>query len=136
VRGFFTMPGTGSIFGGNVAVMDIYAAQAAFNRGAKFDRIDIGTARSGRLTGAARFTTSSARGVTSCVPICAVKYRERRFLRPSGQAITSLLALPSVSSSSSTVYISVNQRWKEIGILRSLGSLAAACNKCFSSKRR
>src|SRR4029079_11319873 len=34
--------GVASAFGGNLAVMDIYAAQKMFGRGRTFDRIDIG----------------------------------------------------------------------------------------------
>ena len=36
--------GLASAFGGNLAVMDIYAAQLVFGRGRLFDRIDIGVA--------------------------------------------------------------------------------------------
>ncbi|MBA3766809.1 MAG: ABC transporter permease, partial [Acidobacteria bacterium] len=43
VRGFFKPIGIGTVFGGNIAVMDIYAAQTAFNRGANVDRIDMMT---------------------------------------------------------------------------------------------
>ena len=45
VSGTFKPIGVGEVFGGQVAVMDIYAAQAAFNRGAGFDRIDVMTQR-------------------------------------------------------------------------------------------
>ena len=35
--------GLSSAFGGNLAIMDIYAAQKMFGRGRTFDRIDLGT---------------------------------------------------------------------------------------------
>ncbi|MCC7009151.1 MAG: FtsX-like permease family protein [Acidobacteria bacterium] len=42
VRGVVRSPDLAKAFGGNVAVMDIYAAQRMFGRGRTFDRIDIG----------------------------------------------------------------------------------------------
>ena len=44
VRGIMKPGGLASAFGGNLAVMDIYAAQKVFGRGRKFDRIDIALA--------------------------------------------------------------------------------------------
>ena len=41
VRGIMKPGGLASAFGGNLAIMDIYAAQKVFGRGRKFDRIDI-----------------------------------------------------------------------------------------------
>src|SRR6185295_8161590 len=41
VRGIMKPGGLASAFGGDLAVMDIYAAQKIFGRGRKFDRIDI-----------------------------------------------------------------------------------------------
>jgi putative ABC transport system permease protein len=41
VRGIMRSGGLSSAFGGNLAVMDIYAAQQVFGRGRHFDRIDV-----------------------------------------------------------------------------------------------
>ena len=41
VRGIMKSGGLTSAFGGNLAVMDVYAAQKVFGRGRKFDRIDL-----------------------------------------------------------------------------------------------
>ena len=41
VRGIMKSGGLTSAFGGNLAIMDIYAAQKMFGRGRKFDRIDL-----------------------------------------------------------------------------------------------
>ena len=41
VRGIMKSGGLTSAFGGNLAIMDVYAAQKVFGRGRKFDRIDI-----------------------------------------------------------------------------------------------
>ena len=41
VRGILKSSGLNSAFGGNLAIMDIYAAQHVFGRGRRFDRIDL-----------------------------------------------------------------------------------------------
>src|SRR5215467_9316019 len=41
VRGIMSSAGMTQAFGGNLAVMDIYAAQHEFGRGHRFDRIDV-----------------------------------------------------------------------------------------------
>lgn len=41
VRGILKSSGLNSAFGGNLAIMDIYAAQYVFGRGRRFDRIDL-----------------------------------------------------------------------------------------------
>src|SRR5205085_8503263 len=41
IRGIMAASHVGEAFGGNVAVMDIYAAQKMFGRGRTFDRIDV-----------------------------------------------------------------------------------------------
>ncbi len=43
VRGTFKPEGIGQVFGGNIAIMDIYSAQVVFDRGHNFDRIDVMT---------------------------------------------------------------------------------------------
>ena len=53
VRGILKAGGMAQAFGGNLGIMDIYAAQSVFGRGRHFDRIDIGlqegvSARAGR----------------------------------------------------------------------------------------
>ena len=41
VRGIMKASGLASAFGGNLAIMDIYAAQRMFGRGRTFDRLDL-----------------------------------------------------------------------------------------------
>src|SRR5216684_7346955 len=41
VRGVMKPGGLASAFGGNLAIMDIYAAQKVFGRGRRFDRVDV-----------------------------------------------------------------------------------------------
>ena len=42
IRGIMKSGGMASAFGGNLAIMDVYAAQRMFGRGRTFDRIDVG----------------------------------------------------------------------------------------------
>src|SRR5207302_10379987 len=42
IRGVMKASGLTSAFGGNLAIMDVYAAQKMFGRGRSFDRIDVG----------------------------------------------------------------------------------------------
>ncbi len=53
VRGIMKPGGLASAFGGDLAIMDIYAAQKVFGRGRKFDRIDLAL-RGRRGAGATR----------------------------------------------------------------------------------
>ena len=124
VQGTFQPVGVGEVFGGNVAVMDVYSAQVVFHRGRKFDRIDLMNAPE--------------------VPVEVVQQRLRAKLPPGldvarpevrGQAlenavtamrvgilITSFVALlVGVYIIFNSFIIAVNQRWKQIGILRSAG---------------
>ena len=41
VQGIMKSGGLTSAFGGNLGVMDVYAAQKIFGRGRKFDRVDV-----------------------------------------------------------------------------------------------
>jgi putative ABC transport system permease protein len=124
VQGMFKPVGVGELFGGNIAVMDVYSAQVVFHRGRKFDRIDL----------------MNAVGV----PVEVVQERLRAQLPPGvevdrpevrsqalentvtamrvGILITSFVALlVGVYIIFNSFTIAVNQRWKEIGILRAVG---------------
>ena len=124
VQGTFKPVGVGEVFGGNIAVMDVYSAQVVFHRGRKFDRIDLMNAPN--------------------VPVEVVQQRLRAQVPPGveverpevrGQAlenavtamrvgilITSFVALlVGVYIIFNSFTIAVNQRWKEIGILRAVG---------------
>jgi putative ABC transport system permease protein len=124
IQGTFKPIGVGEVFGGNIAVMDVYSAQVVFHRGRKFDRIDLMN--------------------SAAVPVEVVQQRLRTQLPPGvdvqrpevrGQAlenaitamrvgilITSFVALlVGVYIIFNSFTIAVNQRWKEIGILRAVG---------------
>ncbi len=137
VQGTFKPIGVGEVFGGNVAVMDVYSAQVVFHRGRKFDRIDL----------------MNAPGV----PVEVVQQRLRAQLPPGvevdrpevrGQAlenavtamrvgilITSFVALlVGVYIIFNSFTIAVNQRWKEIGILRAVGVERGNVSRMFLSE--
>ncbi len=124
VRGFFKPTGAGAVFGGNVAIVDVFAAQTAFGRGATFDRVDIKTDPNSSLD-------SIQQNLRERLPPGLHVERPSRRGEGIENATASMnLGLTIVSFLALTIGvfiifnsfgISVNQRWKEIGILRSLG---------------
>jgi putative ABC transport system permease protein len=126
VRGVFKPVGIGEVFGGQIAAMDVFSMQAVFNRGRNFDRIDLmndprvtieelQTRLRERLKNhpAVEVERPAARGKGIENAISAMSL---------GMSIVSFIALlVGLFIIFNTFSISVNQRWKEIGILRALG---------------
>jgi putative ABC transport system permease protein len=124
VEGIFKPTGVGEVFGGNIAVMDIYSAQVVFGRGHNFDRIDLmnsqGTPVSevqqrlkARLPTGIEVTRPDMKGQSLENAVTAMRL---------GMLITSFIALlVGVYIIFNSFTIAVNQRWKEIGILRAVG---------------
>jgi putative ABC transport system permease protein len=124
IRGIFKPIGLGEVFGGNVAAMDVYSAQFVFHRGRNFDRIDIMTdphvplehvqaALRQKLPAGFDVDRPAARGEEMEKTVAAMRQ---------GLTITSFVALlVGVFIIFNSFSIAVNQRWKEIGILRALG---------------
>jgi putative ABC transport system permease protein len=125
VRGIMKSSGLSTAFGGNLAIMDIYAAQQMFGRGRTFDRIDLALKPG--------YTISQA------------QEELRRLLGPGfqvdppsgrGQQFEAMTAAYSIMVSVSSLFalfigmfiiynsfaIAVTQRRSEIGILRALGA--------------
>jgi putative ABC transport system permease protein len=134
VRGFFKTTGASVVFGGNIALMDIHAAQLAFDRVGKFDRVDVmtdpranvdavqQTLRS-RLPAALEVAKPDRRGEGLEKAVSAMHL---------SLLIMSLLAVTvGVFIIFNSMSVSVNQRWKEIGILRSIGVEAHRIQKMF-----
>ncbi|MBO0726797.1 MAG: ABC transporter permease, partial [Blastocatellia bacterium] len=124
VRGVFNPSGLGEVFGGQIAVMDVFNAQLVFGRGKNFDRIDLmnepGTTVEElqrrlreRLPAGLEIERPSSRGqgLESAVKGLNI-----------GMTLTSLIALlVGMFIIFNTFSVSVNQRWKEIGVLRAIG---------------
>jgi putative ABC transport system permease protein len=125
VRGILRTGGLTSAFGGNLAIMDVYAVQKTFGRGQAFDRIDI--------------------AVADGVAVAGVRKRLQSLLGPGFQVdppssrretFEAMSRAFSISVSFSSFFalligmfiiynsfaIAVTQRRSEIGILRALGA--------------
>lgn len=125
VRGILRSGGLTSAFGGNLAIMDIYAAQKVFGMGRRFDRIDI--------------------GLKEGVPLEQAQASLRKLVGPGleveppasrGQHFESLMGVYSMTMNIASLFalfigtfiiynsfaIAVTQRRAEIGILRALGA--------------
>src|SRR6185503_18722847 len=125
VRGIMKSSGLASAYGGNLAVMDIYAAQKMFGRGRTFDRIDLAV-KPGRTLADSQRELGAMLG-----PGFQVEAPSGR-----GQQFEAMLAAYSMMVNISSAFalfigmfiiynsfaIAVTQRRSEIGILRALGA--------------
>jgi putative ABC transport system permease protein len=125
VRGIMKASGLASAFGGNLAVMDIYAAQKMFGRGRTFDRIDVALVPGHSIAEGARELQAALGAGFQIDP-------------PSGrgQHFEAMIASYSVMMGASSLFalfiglfiiynsfaIAVTERRSEIGILRALGA--------------
>jgi putative ABC transport system permease protein len=124
VQGIFKPTGVGEVFGGNIAVMDVYSAQTVFNRGHNFDRIDLMNTPAvpvnelqrrlqARLPAGIEVMRPEMMGQALENAVAAMRL---------GMLMTSFIALlVGVYIIFNSFTIAVNQRWKEIGILRAVG---------------
>ena len=125
VRGILKAGGMAQAFGGNLGIMDIYAAQSVFGRGRHFDRIDIGLQDGVTLEqGQALLSKLLGPGFTVEPP----SGRGRQF-----ESLLGVYTLAMTVSSMFALFIgmfiiynsfaiAVTQRRGEIGILRALGA--------------
>jgi putative ABC transport system permease protein len=125
VRGIMKSGGLASAFGGNLAVMDVYAAQKVFGRGRHFDRIDMAV-KDGAGVDDVRRKVAALLGPGFQVE--APSARAQQF-----DAISRIYSLTADITSAfalfigmfiiyNTFQIAVTQRRAEIGILRALGA--------------
>jgi len=125
VRGILKSGGLNSAFGGNLAVMDVYAAQFVFGRGRKFDRIDLAAADGVRVDdlqaalqrtlGAGFEVEPPASRGRSLESLARVYSFMLRFSSAFALVIGTFIIYNAFA-------IAVAQRRKEIGILRALGA--------------
>lgn len=124
IRGIFQPTGIGEAFGGDIAVMEIHAAQHLFNRAANIDRIDLATDPGADIeTIRERLHQALPNGFEILRPAARGETTENSVTAMSqGLLLGSLIALlVGMFIIFNSFSISVNQRWKEIGILRALG---------------
>jgi len=125
IRGILRAGGMASAFGGNLAVMDIYAAQKVLGRGRTFDRIDITVSKT---AGVADVQAKLQNAVGAAFRVEPPARRSENFeaLLAGYGTLTSLTSLFAVMISVFVIYnafaVAVVERRKEIGILRSLGA--------------
>ena len=134
VRAIFRSSCAGEVFDGNVAVMDIAAAQDAFDRGDRIDRIDL-------INSADVNADELQQTLTSKLPDGI------KVMRPDlrGQSLESSVATVNFALTIlsflafiicaflifNSFGISVQQRWKEIGVLRAIGVTRGGIQRMF-----
>jgi len=125
VRGIMKSSGLATAFGGNLAVMDVYAAQKVFGRGRKFDRIDLAVKEG-----------TSVRGVQAMLEKLLGPGFQVQEPSARAQQFDSISRVYTLSANVTSVFalfigmfiiyntfqIAVTQRRSEIGILRALGA--------------
>lgn len=124
VRGIFSESGIGEVYGGNVAVMDIYSAQDLFGRGSKIDRIDISNKPDTTVDQLqAEIKKRLPAGIDVVRPTLRGQSLENAISTMHvAFSITGILALTiAVFIIFNSFSISLNQRWKEIAVLRAVG---------------
>src|SRR6185312_420524 len=125
VRGVMKSSGLTSAFGGNLAIMDIYAAQRMFGRGRTFDRIDVAV-RDGQTVGDTQSALRQALGPGFQVDAPAARGQQFEAMTAAYSMMISISSLLALFIGMFIIYnafaIAVTQRRSEIGILRALGA--------------
>ena len=137
VRGIMKSSGLASAFGGNLAVMDVYAAEKVFGRGRKFDRIDLAVKDGARVEDVKeRLETLLGPGFQVEAPSArANQFESISHVYSVTADITSAFALfIGLFIIYNTFQIAVAQRRSEIGILRALGATRRQIRTLFLSE--
>jgi putative ABC transport system permease protein len=125
VRGVMKSSGLTSAFGGNLAIMDIYAAQKMFGRGRKFDRIDLAV-KPGRTLTDAEQELGAMLGPGFQVEPPSGRGQQFEAMLASYSLMVGISSLFALFIGMFIIYnsfaIAVTERRSEIGILRALGA--------------
>lgn len=125
VHGTFEPRGAATVYGGDLLVMDVYCAQIAFERGRRFDRIDVVVPPH---TDAAQISGRIARALGGKIPVESQRQRSAEVEQLLGgfQLGLSLASTIALFVGAFMIYnslaISVSRRGREIGVLRALGA--------------
>jgi len=128
VRGTLAARGPANVFGGDLLLMDVYAAQIAFERGKRFDHIDVVP---GPNVEVAALQQRIEKAIEHKAPVNRPQRRteEAERLTAGFKLGLSLAGLVAMFVGGFIVYnalaIAVAQRRREIGILRALGTTRA-----------
>ncbi len=125
IRGIMKSSGLTSAFGGNLAIMDIYAAQKMFGRGRKFDRIDLAV-KPGRPIAQCQNELRSLLGPGFQVDPPSGRGRQFELMLAAYSIMMNVSSVFAIFIGMFIIYnsfaIAVAQRRSEIGILRALGA--------------
>jgi putative ABC transport system permease protein len=125
IRGVMKSSGLTSAFGGNLAIMDVYAAQKMFGRGRSFDRIDLAV-RDGETIAAAQAELRALLGPGFDVDPPSGRGQQFEAMLAAYSMMVGISSLFALFIGMFIIYnafaIAVTQRRAEIGILRALGA--------------
>jgi len=125
VRGIMKSSGLTSAFGGNLAIMDIYAAQKMFGRGQSFDRIDLAV-KEGSTIADAQQELRALLGPGFDVDPPSGRGQQFEAMLSAYSMMVGISSLFALFIGMFIIYnsfaIAVTQRRSEIGVLRALGA--------------
>jgi putative ABC transport system permease protein len=125
IRGIMKSSGLTSAFGGNLAIMDVYAAQKMFGRGRTFDRIDLAL-KPGRTIAQAEAELRVLLGPGFQVDPPSGRGQQFEAMLSAYSMMVGISSLFALFIGMFIIYnafaIAVTQRRSEIGILRALGA--------------
>ncbi len=125
VRGIMKSSGLSRAFGGNLAIMDIYAAQRMFGRGRTFDRIDLALQPDATID-SAQAELRQLLGPGFQVDVPSARGQQFEAMTAAYSIMVSISSLFALFIGMFIIYnsfaIAVTQRRSEIGILRALGA--------------
>ena len=134
VRGILRTSGLSSAFGGNLAIMDIYAAQKMFGRGRTFDRIDLAL-KPGVAIAEAQQELRRLLGPGFDIAPPSSRGKQFEAMTVAYSMMVNISSLFALFIGMFIIYnsfaIAVTERRAEIGILRALGATRAQVRLLF-----